>query len=87
MGKVTEIWQIIKRKDWKDGDEVHAAHFDGGILVSHAIYESLKPKLSEYQPPLTNLGDIYGVKILETSYLPYIYREVKKKATEVRHDT
>lgn len=79
MSKAKEIWQIIKRKDWKDGDEVHAVKFDGGIMISNKLMETIGPKLDELPTSLsTYVSDMYGLKIRSTPYLPYIYREVKK---------
>lgn len=79
MGKLREIWRIIKRKGFKDGDEVHAVEFNGGLMVSSQLMEKIKPKLDE-MPDTKYLGDLYGVKILTTPHLPYIYREVRKDA-------
>lgn len=79
MGKLKEIWRIIRRKDFKDGDEVHCVEFNGGLLVSNTLMDKLKPKLEEL-PEGNHLGDLYGVKILATPHLPYIYREIREGA-------
>jgi hypothetical protein len=88
VSKAKEIWEIIKRKDWKEGDEVHAVEFNGGLMISNKLMETLKPRLGEL-PKTSTLGDLLGVRILSTPYLPYIYHEVKKKATDLsgEHNT
>jgi hypothetical protein len=80
MSKLKEIWAIIKRKDFKDGDEVHAVEFNGGLMVSNILYEKLKPEFEAMPDTKYLFGDLHGVKILSTPYLPYIYRKVKKNA-------
>ncbi len=80
IDKIKEIWQIIKRRDYKEGDEVHAVQFNGGLMVSNQLYESLEPKLEELPEKTSYLGDLYGLKIMSTPYLPYIYHEVKKQS-------
>jgi len=83
MGKLLEIWKILKRRDYKDGDEVHLLPMDGGFMVSDKLYKQLEPKLEEL-PKQSYLGDLYGVKVLSTPYLPYIYRKAKKRAKKLR---
>lgn len=83
MSKLKEIWQIVKRKDYKEGDEVHIVPFNGGFAVSNTLYESLKPKLEAPDTNAKYLGHLYGVRILSTPYLPYIYHEAKKTAKAV----
>ena len=77
MGKAKEIWQIITRKDFKDGEEVHAVKFNGGLMLSDKLYKSLKLEIEE-MPDTKYMGELYGVKIPSTPYLPYIYRKVKR---------
>lgn len=81
MSKLKEIWQIITRKDWKDGDEVHAIKMNGGLMVSNKLYETLKPELEDLPDTKTYYRDLYSMKIVSTPYLPYIYRKVRKQAT------
>lgn len=82
MSKVKEIWQIIKRRDFKEGDEVHAVKFNGGLMVSSELAEKLKLEVEQTLPKTSYLGDLYSVKILSTPYLPYIYHEVDKLARD-----
>ncbi len=77
MGKLREIWQIVKRQDFKDGDEVHAVQFNGGLMLSNKLYKELQTEIED-TPDTKYLGDLYGVNILSTPHLPYIYKKVKK---------
>ena len=76
MSKIRDIWRITRRRDFKDGDEVHAVEFNGGLLLSNKLYESLKSELDTL-PDTRYLGDLYGVKVLSTPHLPYIYKKIK----------
>jgi hypothetical protein len=82
MSKPKEIWEIVKRKDFKDGDEVHAVKFNNGLLLSNKLYESLKPELDAMPENKTHYSDLYGLRIISTPHLPYIYRKVKAKPIE-----
>lgn len=76
MSKLKEIWQIITRKDFKEGDEVHAVKFNDGLIVSDKLYQKIKPEL-EAMPDTKYLGDLYSMKVISTPHLPYIYRKIK----------
>lgn len=79
MGKLKEIWEIVKRRDFKDGDEVHAVKFNGGLMLSNDLYLKLKPEIEELPDTKTSYSDLYKMRIISTPHLPYIYRKVKKQ--------
>lgn len=78
MSKFKEIWEVVRRKDFKDGEEVHAVEFNGGLLVSNKLYNTMKDEI-ETLPDTKYLGDSYSVNILSTPHLPYIYKKAKPK--------
>lgn len=78
MSKLKEIWEIIKRKDFKDGDEVHAVEFNGGLMLSNSLYEKIKLEVEALPETKRWKSDIYGINIVSTPHLPYIYRKAGK---------